>query len=105
MITELLSALNAGQQLSNSAGWKNAQATTNAIAAVMAGVLAVLSLAGIHPLVTSEQLALIGGGIAGILGVLNTYTAIATSKTVGLPPRAGATPATDKSVEHDNLMG
>ena len=90
IITDLIGALQAGKQLENSKEWKNAQATTNAIAAILAAVLAILPMVGFNLPVTHEQLVAIASGAAAMLGLYNTYTTVATSKTVGVPPRSGA---------------
>lgn len=85
MIGELIRALKAGEELKNAATWKNLQATSSSISAVIGGIFCVLGLVGVHLNVTPEQVIAIAGGIAGILGVFNTYTTIATSKKVGIP--------------------
>jgi mannose/fructose/N-acetylgalactosamine-specific phosphotransferase system component IID len=115
MITELIDALSCGKQLANSTEWKNAQLTTNAVTGVAAGLLALMPMAGIHPTISHEQVLAIAGGIAAILGVFNTYTTVATTKTIGLPTGAGDTntPAADTAAitaaksesKPDNIMG
>jgi|GEM_PF-4153529 len=101
MITEMIQALSAGQQLKNSEGWKNAQLTSNAIAAVMAGTLAVLSLVGFHPAITHEQVLAIAGGVAAVLGVFNAYATVATSAKIGLPSSNGNSDATGNTQPPD----
>ncbi len=92
MITEMIEALQAGKQLENSAGWKNAQATANAIAAIIAAGVSGLSLFGVHLPITHEQIVTLGSAGAVLLGLFNSYTTAATSKSVGLPPKGPPDP-------------
>lgn len=87
MISEAIKALQAGEELKNSAGWKNLQATTGAIISIAGAAFMVLGWVGLDVQITADQTAAIAGGIAGILGVFNTYTTLATSKRVGVSPR------------------
>jgi hypothetical protein len=87
MITELIRALRAGEELKNAETWKNAQITTNALVAIATALVAGLSMVGISLPVTNEQLIAIAGGVAAIGGLFNTYTTAATSKRVGLPAK------------------
>lgn len=89
MIRELIRALNAGEELRNAATWKNTQATTGAITAILGFVALVLPYIGVKIETTPEQLSAIAGGVAAVVGLFNGYTTIATSAKVGLPPRDG----------------
>lgn len=93
MISELFSALRAGDQLRNSTSWKNVQLTTGAVSALLGAVVVVLPYVGVHFEITQEQILGLAGGIAAVLGMFNSYTTAATSKTVGLPPSNEAPPA------------
>ena len=84
MISELIRALKAGEEVKNAETWKNIQATTSAIIAISGAIFMALGWVGVHLEISPEQLSAIAGGIAGILGVFNTYSTIATSKRVGL---------------------
>lgn len=86
MISEAINALKAGEELKDASTWKSLQATTAAVSAVIGGVLAVLGLVGFHPQVSPDQLLAIAGGVAGVLGVFHTYTTVATTTRIGLPP-------------------
>jgi hypothetical protein len=83
MISEAIKALKAGEELKNAETWKNVQATAGAVSAVFGAVIMVLGWVGVHLNVTTEELTYIAGGVAGILGVFNGYTTLATSKRVG----------------------
>lgn len=90
MISEAIKALQAGEELKNSETWKNLQVTTGAVAAIAGAAFMVLGWVGVDINVTPEQVTAIAGGIAGILGVFNTYTTLATSKRVGVSPKRGS---------------
>lgn len=88
MITELIKALQAGQELKNAATWKNTQSITGAITAILGFVSLVLPYVGVKVEISSDQIIAIAGGVAAVVGVFNSYTTIATSAKVGLPPRS-----------------
>lgn len=98
MITELIRALQAGEELKNAATWKNTQAITGAITAVLGFVALVLPYIGVKIETTPDQLSAIAGGIAAVVGLFNGYTTIATSKKVGLPAGNGDTNGSDGNV-------
>ena len=85
MISEMIAALRAGEELKNAETWKNAQATTGDVQTIIGAVLAIAGLVGFKLDIAPEQLALIAGGVAGLLGVYNSYLTRATSKRIGLP--------------------
>lgn len=89
MISELIRALKAGEELKNAETWKNLQATAGACTALAGAAVMVLGWVGIHLQVTAEQYSAIVGGIAGVLGVFNGYATLATSRRVGLPSGGG----------------
>jgi len=84
MITTLWKALQAGDQLKNSAGWKNRQSTTSLIAAVLGLAVLVLPYVGVKVAIDQESILAIAGGIAAVLGIINSTLTVATSKTVGI---------------------
>ena len=88
IIQELISALEAGSELKNSANWKNRQMMVNAIVAVAALIVTVAGWCGIHLKVTQDDLMAIAGGIAVVLGMFNAGVTVTTSTKVGLPPRS-----------------
>lgn len=90
MISEAVRALQAGEELKNSSSWKNLQATTGAIVAIAGAALMVLKWVGVDINASPEQITAIAGGVAGVLGVFNTYATLATSKKVGVQPRGGS---------------
>jgi hypothetical protein len=100
-LSDLIRALKAGEELENSTTWKNIQATANSSAVVLAAIVAAFKMVGIELHVTPEELTYIASGVAGVLGVFNTYATIATSKKVGIPvsPSVADTPNTKSNLE------
>ena len=84
MLSELITAMQAGQELENPETWKNRQSTTNAVAVILAGVVIVLRLFGIKLPLDDAQLSVITAAIVGILQLANLVLTLATSKKVGL---------------------
>lgn len=84
LITAIWQSMQAGQELSNSAGWKNRQVTINAIMTILGLVVILLPKIGVNLNVSHDDLLAIAGGIAAVLGVLNAGGVIATSKRVGV---------------------
>jgi hypothetical protein len=85
------SALRLGHELHNAAAWKNAQAVSNFLSALLAVVVAL----GYDPHLTDVQIYALGGLIAALA---NAYFTLATSSKVGiLPPQ----PETDASPRPD----
>ncbi len=71
-------ALQAGEQLANSATWKNRQLAMNSLLTVMAVFTA------FYPGVAShEDLSAIAAGIAAVAGVFNAYFTTATTDKIG----------------------
>lgn len=101
MIAEMFRALRAGQELRNKEGWKNAQATTNHVATILAAIASALAIAGVNLNIAPDSLVLIAGGIAGVLGIANSYLTVATTKSIGMPPKDGNPDNWDDS----NIMG
>lgn len=72
-------ALKAGEQLADSATWKNRQMATNAILTVMALITAFYPGAASH-----DDLEAVAGGIAAVAGIINAYLTTATTDKIGL---------------------
>lgn len=89
MISEAIKVLQAGEELKNSTSWKNLQATTGAVVAIAGAAIMVLKWVGVEINATPDQITAIAGGVAGVLGVFNTYATLATSKRVGMQPSNG----------------
>ena len=92
LLTQIWQAMKAGEELENSASWKNKQATSSSIVAVIGLGITVLGYTGHKIEASNEDLMAIAGGIAVILGLCNSVATIATSKKVGLPSRAISDP-------------
>lgn len=101
IITEMFRALHAGQELRNKEGWKNAQATANHIAVILAAIVSALAMAGVDLHFTPDSIVLIAGGVAGVLGIVNSYLTVATTKSIGVRPKNGNPDDWDDS----NIMG
>lgn len=87
-IGALWRALQAGEQLANSATWKNRQIAANAVLALLGLAAAFMPQLG----VSHDDMETIAAGIAVIGGVLNAALTTATSRTVGLSPASGTDP-------------
>ena len=84
MISNLIRALRAGEELKNKENWKNAQIITGAITSIAGAALMGLRVFGVEVPITDDQIVAIAGGAAAILGLYNSYATTATSKSVGL---------------------
>jgi uncharacterized membrane protein len=80
MLIKAWKAMRAGEILANPEKWKNRQALINALAAILSfGVL-------VTPLdIEPQDIILLAGALATILGLVNSYMTVATSEKVGLP--------------------
>ena len=78
-------ALKYGQQLENSAGWKNRQNTTNTLVGLIGVVLATAKIGGYDLPVSDADVVLLAGAGAAVLGMLNGYLTTATTDKIGLP--------------------
>lgn len=100
-IKALFRALRAGEQLADSATWKQRQNAASAILVLLGCIAPFLGRFGIT--VGAEDMAAVAGGIAAVGGLFNAYLTTATSKTVGLPARRGN--PDDPRADPSNLMG
>lgn len=94
-------ALHAGEQLSNSATWKNRQSAVSAIIVLLGIIAPWMGKMGIT--ISADDLAAIAGGIAAIGGMLNMAAVAATSRKVGLP--TGNRDSDDNPIDPSNIMG
>jgi hypothetical protein len=84
-----------GKQLANSATWKNRTIATNTLIAVLGAAVAIAKGFGYDLHLDDQTLSALGAGVVAVVGVVNSVMHVATSDKVGLPPAAGAGPATD----------
>jgi hypothetical protein len=84
MITEMIAALKAGQELKQSGTWRQLQVASNALVAIVGAALMVLGWLGFRPDISAEQVAAVCGGIAALGGIYNSYTTVATDKRIGV---------------------
>jgi hypothetical protein len=84
MIRALWTALRAGEELKDATTWKNRQDTASRIMAGLGLLAVILRYAGVVTVdISQEDLIAIAGGIAAVLGIINSVGVLATSKKVG----------------------
>lgn len=83
-IWAILTALQAGRELGNVEHWKNVQAATAALIAVISA-LSLFLPPELRP--DEVQIGAIAGGVATLGSLLVVYWTYATSARVGLPPK------------------
>jgi uncharacterized membrane protein YkvA (DUF1232 family) len=77
-------AMKAGEILANPEKWKNKQTLINAIAAVVSFAVLLLPID-----MAPDDVILLSGSLATILGLFNSYITTATSTKVGLKTKVG----------------
>lgn len=82
-IWSLITALQAGRELGNVETWKNVQAATSALVAVLSA-LAIFLPPELRP--DEVQIGALAAGVATAGGLVGVYLTYATSRRVGLPP-------------------
>lgn len=80
MISELVRAFQAGQELSNPAGWKKGQELTNLVGAVVAGIITVIRHFFPELLIPDGFSEHAAEAIGTILVIVNLYLTRATTK-------------------------
>ena len=88
-INEIINALKVGEQLKYPAKWKNRQATTNLVGALIASILVVLRWWRPDLVIPDEVSDFIVEGIGGVLVLVNYYLIKATSSKVGFKGQRG----------------
>lgn len=83
ILVNLIKALQAGKELADPATWKNRQVTVNLLVILLSAVAGLARLLGWVDISDAvlQEVAVI---IATILGLVNVYLTLATSKKVGL---------------------
>lgn len=76
--------LSAGEELANSATWKNRQIAANAVLAVLGGALVFLPP---EFAIDDTDLQIVAAGVATVGGVVNAFLTASTSKRVGIKKR------------------
>jgi len=84
IFVDMIKALNAGNELVNSAIWKDRQTTLNLCTAVLTGIVVGLRFFWPGFPISDAQLIDYAAIISTILGLINSYLTNATSKKVGL---------------------
>jgi len=84
IISDIIKALYAGNELRNSAQWKDRTKTVSNTVVIISILLTVASRYGFSIDITPEDVTLIAGAIGAILGTFYSYITVATSKKVGI---------------------
>lgn len=92
MIGDALNAFRAGQKLANSTTWKNAQLRTSLLVVVISFVIGVAALFGYRVPLSAEEILAVATVIGVIGGMLNGGATVATTTSLGLPPKANHQP-------------
>ncbi len=79
-ISMFWNALRAGEILSNPTKWKDRQNTINAISAVLGLLLWILAKSGLVLELSGDEVSMVAGGFAVVLGTVNGYLTTATTK-------------------------
>jgi len=83
ILVNLIKALQAGKELADPTTWKNRQVTINLLVILLSAIAALARLLGWVD-ISEEVLQDVAVIIATILGLVNVYLTLATSKKVGL---------------------
>jgi len=83
MISEIFTALKAGEELKDPAKWKNRQVVINQVGAVVAGVVAFLKWKYPDVIIPEELKDMVIQTVGGGLVVVNYYLTVATTKKIG----------------------
>ena len=84
LIVDLFKAIKAGNELKNPATLSNKIALTNVLVTLLSFGVGAARLFGVDVVLTDEQLIDIAGGVAVIMGVVNSIIHVATTKDAGL---------------------
>lgn len=77
-------ALQLGKQIDHPSKWKNVQNTTNALVAILSFVIMLLKIMGFDLPMTDEEIVVVAGGIAAVLGVANSVITVITTKKISI---------------------
>ena len=95
ILKAIFNALKAGEELKNSALWKDKQKTASAIVVVLGALAVILPHVGVHITISQDDIIAIGGGIAAFLSIINGIITVATTKKIsikGVPKSIETTP-------------
>jgi uncharacterized membrane protein len=84
LLLQILPAIHAGQELKNVVGWKNVQATGNALVVILGLLVSLVQLMWPDVYFTTDQLVAVAGWIATGLAGVNGYLTVATTKKIGM---------------------
>jgi hypothetical protein len=82
-LTMFFTALRAGETLTDPKKWKDRQDTVNAVAAALGLLLWIVGKAGLPLAMSGDDLAVVAGGVAVVLGAVNAYLTTATTEKKG----------------------
>ena len=93
IVTDVFSALHAGKELANAETWKNAQARTASLTALLAALVGIATALGYPVPLTQEQIALVVSAGGVLYGLFMWIATLVSTTRIGLQPRPGAAPA------------
>lgn len=80
----LADALRHGSALADPATWKRRQNLVNALVGLLGAVVVIAQSAGVQVDFSTDDVALVAGGVAAIYGAVNAYLTTATSEKIGV---------------------
>jgi len=84
IIVDFWQAMKAGKVIKNPAVWKNRQVTSNKLVLLVIFSVSALQLFGVNIPLETESIKELAGGLAAILGVINTILTVATTTKVSI---------------------
>lgn len=87
-IISIFDSLRAGQELANAETWKRRQVAINNLVVLLTVGFSFAHAFGYAAEISQDQLVDIASGVYGLVGLFNTWATVATTKKIGLPPKA-----------------
>jgi hypothetical protein len=87
MLIDLLRALQAGKELANAKTWKKAQVWTSNLTILLGAAVSIAAAYGYAIPLGPDQITTLVSAAAVLLGLFNSYTTVATTERLGVPPR------------------
>lgn len=81
---DLFKAIRAGKQLKEPKVWSNGASLSNVLATILTFSVGAAKMFGLDLPVTDDQLLSLSGGLAVVLGVINSVVHVATNKESGI---------------------
>ena len=84
IITEIMRAMKAGEEVGNPAAWKDVQKTTNNVYVILVTVVSLLRFKYPNAVIPDDVLLGVAGVVTGLLGLFNTIVTAISTKKIGL---------------------